>query len=170
MRHRGLIYVAGALAPFAVAVGLVPSAGAKGGKPKGHASPCTVFVTTEVPSNETVVLPSAAQGQQWGSIACGGKTLGSGAQKQDFASPDTGDTSGTFTSYFRTGTVHGTFKLTQQEGSITTSNDFASANYVGTLKITGGSGTFKDAKGTGTLTCTTPDGIHFTYKEKIALK
>jgi hypothetical protein len=166
MRHRGRIYIAGVIAPFAVAAGLVPAAGAKGSK--GPKTPCTVVLTTAVPNNQTVVLPSAGQGQQWGSIRCG-KNLGSGAQKQDFTTPDTGDTTGKFTSYLGDGTMHGSFSLTEQEGQITTANQFAYASYTGTLKITGGSGAFKDAKGKGTSKCTTPDGIHFTCKEKLTL-
>jgi uncharacterized protein (DUF2147 family) len=156
--------MAAAVIPFAVAVGLVPVAGAKSAKPKGNA--CTVLVTSAVPGGETVVLPSASQGEQWGSIHCG-KKLGSGAEKQDFNSPDTGAVMGTFSSYLQTGTFHGSYSLTQQEGTFTGS--FASVSYAGKLKIKGGSGAFKGAAGTGTETCTSQDGLHFTCKEKLTL-
>jgi hypothetical protein len=171
MRTKGRIYIAGAIVPFAFAAGLAPAAGAakKGNTPKLKPYACTVFVTTQVPGNETVVLPSAGQGQQWGSIRCG-KRLGSGAQKQDFTNPDTGNTSGTFTSYLGTGTMHGTFAWTQGEGTLVTSSQFAAANYTGTFKVQGGSGAFKGAKGKGTVTCTTPDGLHFNCTEKLKLK
>lgn len=168
MRTRSHIYIAGVVVPLAFAAALAPAAGAKSHTPKVKPVTCAVFVTTQVPSDQTLVLPSPAQGQQWGSIQCG-KKLGWGAQKQDFSSPDTGDTSGRFTSYMGAGTFHGKFSLTQQEGTLTTSSQFASANYMGKLKITGGSGAFKGAKGTGTTTCATQDGLHFTCKEKVTL-
>jgi hypothetical protein len=165
---KGRIYIAGAVIPFAMAAGLLPAASAKSAKPKVKPFGCTVFVTTQVPGDETIVLPSAAKGQQWGSIRCG-KRLGWGAQKQEFSTPDTGDVSGTFTSYLRAGTFHGSFVLTQQEGTLTSASQFASASYTGRLKIAGGSGLYKSAKGRGTTTCTSQDGLHFKCVEKLAL-
>jgi hypothetical protein len=167
MRIRGRIYIAGAVVPFAFAAGLAPAAGAKSSKPKTSPVSCTVLVTTEVPTTSTVVLPSAAQGEQWGAIHCG-KKLGSGAQRTVFKAPDTGDVTGTFASWFGTGAIRGKYMLTQSEGQLTTPSQFAFTSYTGTIKVTGGLGAFQGAKGTGTTTCTSQDGLHFKCHEKLS--
>lgn len=172
MRRRSRIYLTGAIAPLALAAGLVPASAAKKlKKPSGPAGTpvnCVALVTTEVPSGQTVVLPSAAKGQQWGTIRCG-TNVGSGASRAGFKSPDTGDLLGKFTSWFGAGTMSGTFKLTQQEGALTNPNQFAFVSYTGTLKVTGGTGTFKGAAGTGTATCTSQDGLHFRCRQRLGL-
>jgi hypothetical protein len=153
--------------PLVVAVGFVSSAGANSTKPKAPLVSCTVSVTSQVPAGETVVLPSASQGQQWGSIECG-KKLGSGVEHSVFKSPDTGDVSGTFKAYFTSGLLRGKYALTQQEGTLSTS--FTSASYTGTVIVTGGTGAFNGARGKGTISCASPDGLHFTCNEKLSFK
>ena len=174
MGRRQRIYVAGAIAPLALAAGLAPVAVAKKSKPSKPGAPsgtpvtCAALVTTEVPSNQTVVLPSPAQGTQWGPIRCGGP-LGRGAAGMGFKSPVSGDLVGTFSSWFGTGAMHGKYRLTQQEGLLTNPNQFAFASYTGKLTITGGTGSLNGASGSGTATCTSQDGLHFRCKEKLGL-
>jgi hypothetical protein len=74
-----------------------------------------------------------------------------------------------FQLYFLTGTLDGKYVLTPQEGNFSPTT-FTETDYLGTLTITGGTGAYKGAKGTGTMTCTTPDGIHTTCTDKLKLK
>jgi hypothetical protein len=70
--------------------------------------------------------------------------------------------------YFHTGAIHGQFKLIPQEGSFNGSN-FNEVDWLGTLTILGGTGTYQGAKGTGTMKCKTLDGIHTTCTDKLKL-
>jgi hypothetical protein len=70
-----------------------------------------------------------------------------------------------FKLWLPTGTVHGTFDLTPQEGAFSPTG-FSETDYLGTLTVTGGTGLFQGAKGTGTSTCKTLDEIHTSCTDK----
>jgi len=48
-------------------------------------------------------------------------------------------------------------------------NSFAASSYTGTITIKGGTGAYQKAKGTGTLTCQSPDSVHLTCVEHLKL-
>jgi hypothetical protein len=115
---------------------------------------CTYKLTSLVP-------PTATKGDDFGFVRCG-RPLGRGAHHDRFTNMPTLDTAGssvgTFTDYFKTGTVHGRFKLTYAVAADGT------ATYTGTFRDTGGTGSFKHVKGSGKLTGTSPDGVHSTFR------
>jgi len=149
----------------------VAAAVAASNKPKTKTKPVTVACTTSVAvmiaPGDTGVTPPAAQGSEYGSASCG-KPLGKGVQADTFTVPDSGDTLASYTMYFKTGTIYGTYDLTPQEGSFTDTN-FTEVDSLGTLTVTGGTGVDTGAKGTGTMTCTTLDGIHTSCTDKLVL-
>lgn len=155
-----------------VGVALAPAASSKTPKPhkqKPVAVTCRTSVSTQVPAGQTEVIPPESQGANYGSADCP-KLFGSGMEVDQFTVPDTGDTVGSFTDYFDTGTIRGTFDLTPQEGSLgSTGTGFAETDYTGVLTITRGSGTFVHYKGTGTSTCVSPDGVHTTCTQKLKI-
>jgi hypothetical protein len=164
------ICVAGAavLCPLAFMVG---SAGAAKSKTKTSANPgpkivCSTKTSIMVPSGDNAVLPPAQQGGEYGTASCA-KPLGVGVQKDVFTVPASGDTVAKYTLYFDTGTLHGTYDLTPTGG---TSQNFLETDWTGTMKVTGGTGAFKGAKGTGTMVCKTMDGIHSTCTDKLHVK
>ena len=82
--------------------------------------------------------------------------------------PDSGVNQATYQMYFPTGTIHGKYALTPSEGDFGPTT-FTETDYLGTLTITGGTGTYKGAKGIGTMTCNTLDGIHTTCTDRLKL-
>jgi len=134
---------------------------------------CHISLSTAPPAGSPAVAQPPSGGTQAGPIHCPTASFGAGVQWDSFKVPDSGDTIGTFTQYFDAGSIHGTFDLTPQEGSGNlTSTSFESESWLGTLKVTGGTGIYKgmkSKKGTGTLTCTSPDSVHLTCKEKVKL-
>jgi hypothetical protein len=98
-------------------------------------------------------------------VKCG-KPLGAGVQADRFTVPASGDTVAKFTLYFATGSLHGTYDLTPQEGAL----NFMSVAYQGTVKVDGGTGAFQGITGTGALRCKTPDGIHTNCTDRLKLK
>jgi hypothetical protein len=130
----------------------------------GHVT-CTTNVAVTIAAGDTGVTPPAQQGTEYGTASCG-KLFGPGVQTDKFTVADTGDTVADYTLYFRTGSIHGTYDLTPQEGAF----NFLAVDYLGTLKVAGGTGAFQGMKGTGDMTCTSLDGIHTTCKDKLKLK
>jgi hypothetical protein len=128
---------------------------------------CKTNVGIMVPNGDTGVTPPVQKGSESGAAVCG-KLFGSGVQADKFNVPDTGNTLGQYWMYFHTGAIHGQFKLIPQEGSFNGSN-FNEVDWLGTLTILGGTGTYQGAKGTGTMKCKTLDGIHTTCTDKLKL-
>jgi hypothetical protein len=118
-----------------------------------------------IDSGSTDVTPPVSAGHEYGSATCG-KLLGRGIQSDTFSTTDSGDTAATFTIYFRNGTIRGKYDLTPQEASF----NFTTVDYDGAMTVTGGTGQFFGAKGTGTMTCESPDGIHTSCSDKLTLK
>jgi hypothetical protein len=167
--RRRICVVGAALSavPLAFGVSLATAATSKP-KIKPTKVTCTTNIGVMIASGDTGVVPPAQQGTEYGQATCG-KLLGSGVQVDRFTVPDSGDIVATFKLFFPTGTVHGTYDLTPQEGTFTGTN-FTEVDSIGTLMVLGGSGTFKGVKGTGTMTCKTLDGIHTSCSEHLKLK
>lgn len=167
MRRR-ICIVGVALGASALVFGAVAAvaAVAAGGKPVTKVT-CTSHVGIVVATGDSTVTPPVKQGNEYGTVACG-KRLGSGVQADGFTVPDSGDTLAHYQMYFPTGTIHGKYDLTPQEGSFGGSS-FSEADYVGKLTVTGGTGSFQGAKGTGTMVCKTLDGIHTRCTDKLKL-
>lgn len=130
-------------------------------------STCKTDMGITVAVGDSEVTPPVAQGVEFGSAKCG-KVFGKGVQRDSFLVPDSGDNKASYVLYFPTGTIHGKYVLTPQEGDFSTTS-FTEADYLGTLTITGGTGTYQGAKGVGTMTCKTLDGIHTTCTDKLKL-
>jgi hypothetical protein len=144
---------------------LAPAAGASSNP---NLVRCTGKLATEIPAGQTEVIPPN-QGKQFGAVQCG-KGIGAGLQKNSFKlHSSTGNLTGSFTAYFKNGTIKGKFKLTPQEGSLGNLNapTFGAAGYAGTVNGLSGTGAFASATGTGTMTITSTDGIHFKLVEKL---
>jgi hypothetical protein len=135
-------------------------------KTKPIAVVCTTDVGIMIAPGDTAVVPPAAEGSEYGSASCG--KLGKGVQSDAFTVPDSGDSLATYTMYFPTGTIRGAYDLVPQEGSFMGTN-FTEVDSLGTLTVTGGTGVFQGAKGTGTMTCKTLDGIHTSCTDKLKL-
>jgi hypothetical protein len=145
-----------------------------GAKPKSSAgfkpvakSTCKTDMGITVAVGDSNVTPPVAQGVEFGSARCG-KVFGKGVQRDAFLVPDSGENKASYVLYFPTGTIHGKYVLTPQEGDFTPTS-FTETDYLGTLTITGGTGTYEGAKGVGTMTCKTLDGIHTTCTDKLKL-
>jgi hypothetical protein len=167
--RRRICLVGAALSASSLAFGVAPVLAAKKKmtKPaiKAVSPTCTTNVGIMIPSSASEITPPVQSGNEYGTASCGG-VLGRGVQSDTFSVPDSGDTVAIYTLYFHGGTIHGTYHLIPQEGSFS----FLTVNYRGTLTIKGGSGAFLGAKGTGTMTCETLDGIHATCTDKLKLK
>jgi hypothetical protein len=87
-------------------------------------------------------------------------------QRDDFTVDDGGDTRATFTWFYNTGTLHGRYTLTPQEGPL----NFLKVDYDGRLTVTGGTGTLKGIMGDGVMTCASADGIHASCTTKLKLR
>ena len=153
--------------PLAVGVAIAPAAKPKSHAAKPVASTCTVNVSTSIPAGATTLDPPVDQGSQYGSIACG-RPFRMGAQVDHFQVADSGDTVGPFTMYFATGSIHGTLDLTPTEGPAP-GVSFIEVDYTGTLTVTGGTGAYRKAGGSGTLTCKSPDEVHMTCTDRLKL-
>jgi hypothetical protein len=175
VKRISLVGVALVASSLAIAVTVVP-AGAKTSKGKTKtvkAKPvkveatCTSDVSIAVLPGQTQVVPPVNQGHEYGLVSCG--TLGKGVQSESLTLQDTGNYVGTYTEYFDTGTIHGTYTLIPGDSIPTGPTTFNAANYTGTATVVGGTGAYRKAIGTGTLTCSTPDSIHSSCSEKLKL-
>ena len=167
MRRRicvvGIALSVGPLALLAGATGAVAKS-SKSKKVKSVNVSCHVATSIAVAAGATQVLAPVASGDEFGMASCGG-TLGGGVQRDSFNVPTSGDTLATYTLYFGTGTLRGTYDLTPQSTGL----NFYSTTWMGTLKVTGGTGAFKGYKGTGTMSCVSNDGVHTTCTDKLKL-
>ena len=131
-------------------------------------STCKLSLATVAPPGQPVNLPGSQSGVQWGDTNCSG--LKSGATRDTFTVADSGNLSGNIQHWFRGGTVYGTYALTPgSAGGPPTATSFGAASFTGTVKLTAGQGALSGATGTGTLSCSTPDGTHFNCTEKLKL-
>jgi hypothetical protein len=145
-----------AVAVIAAAGAVVGGIGTASAAKKAKKISCTFTLTSQEP-------PTATSGEDFGFVKCP-KPFGKGLQYDKFtvapATTTTGTASGPFKDYFDTGTTKGLYKLNYTVTGPT------SVSYTGTFKYSGGTAAFKHAKGSGTLTCTSPDGVHTTCTSK----
>lgn len=142
------------------------------GTPAATKLTCHLSLTTVPPYGFSTVAQPTPRGLQYGSVHCGRAAIGGGVVADSFVVPDSGNTVGKFTQYFSTGTVRGSFNLAPLEGGPISVSSFESQNWLGTFKITGGTGIYsgiKSMKG-GVLACSSPDSVHLACTEKVRLK
>lgn len=165
MRRR-ICVVGAALSVFLLAIG-VASATASKSKSRGSNKPvavtCHAKTSIGVPAGQTGVTPPVSKGSEYGTATCG--KLGHGVQSDKFNIASSGDTLATYTWYLPTGTIRGKYDLTPQEGTL----NFLAVTYTGSIKVTGGTGAFAGTKGTGTMTCSSPDSVHTSCTDKLKL-
>lgn len=126
---------------------------------------CALALTQQIPAGETAVNQADTSGTKVGTVTCG-KLFGSGLAEMAFTIPDSGNLVGTTKQYFTLGSMHGSYVLVPDPAE---GDSFAASSYTGTLKIKGGTGVYQLAKGTGTLTCTSPDSVHLHCVEHLKL-
>lgn len=160
-------------ASLTVSAVMAVSAGAKTGSTgKLFRMNCKMSLATVPAQDSNVVDQPAAHGSQYGPFHCGQPLLfGGGVAADSFTVPDSGDTVGTFTQYFKSGTVKARFDLTPQEADFS-STSFEGQSWQGTVKVLRGTGLYKGirSKKPGTMTCTSEDSVHLSCSEKIKLK
>jgi hypothetical protein len=129
-------------------------------------------LTTTPPADSNVVLIGDA-GTQYGRSFCAKSGFGAGIIADSFTVPDSGDTVGTYTEYFRAGTVFGKFDLTPLEGTGISDTGFGTQSWTGTITVRGGTGVYQGIaraqgkKGIGTMNCTSPDSVHLSCTETV---
>lgn len=131
---------------------------------------CKPRLTTQVAAGATTITQGAPSGTMFGASGCG-KPLGAGVTRAIYSlDADSGDLTGTIQQWFNGGSVFGTFDLAPaQPSGPPTSSSFAQEAYSGTVKIKGGTGTAKGATGSGKMTCTTSDALHYSCTETVKL-
>ena len=131
---------------------------------------CKLTLTTQADAGTTAVTAGGESGSQFGDATCPTPLRG-GALKATFTQDDSGDLSGSIQHWFKTGTVYGTYSL--QPGAPVgppTSTSFGQAAFTGTMTIKGAGGALSGTTGTGKLTCSTDDSVHYSCTEKLSLK
>jgi hypothetical protein len=129
---------------------------------------CTVSETLAPPTGSDAVTPPVSSGTMYGSSSCNAPVgAGLGSATQTLA--DSGDLTGKWWHYGKTGAIEGTYDWTQSQSQQSNPTSFFSEAYTGTMTVTKGTGAFKGATGTGTSTCNTPDSVHFSCTETIKL-
>jgi hypothetical protein len=129
---------------------------------EGTGSPTKVTCTRHL---QTV---SPTTGENFGTVSCG-RVFGNGVQHTPSVtvtptSQSTATGSGSFKRFFDAGTIRGTFKITS------TATPAGVVTYVGSAKISGGTGAYAHARGTAKLACESQDrGLHATCTEKLTL-
>jgi hypothetical protein len=166
----GFAVTAIAAASLAVGVGIATAANG------ATVLKCHMSLSVTPPQGSASVDQPPAQGTQYGPLHCRTSSFGAGIEQLSFNVPDTGDMVGKYAQYFGDGSVRGTFDLAPQEGSGNLNpNNFESQSWIGTLKVTGGTGAFKGIagvkgrKGLGVFKCNSPDSVHLTCTEKVRL-
>jgi hypothetical protein len=124
---------------------------------------CKLKIATQIPADDVTVTPGQT-GVQYGTAGCGKLR---GVESDTFTLDDAGDMVAPFTLWFAGGTLAGKFTLTPSAQGAPTSTGFSAESYVGTAKITGGSGAWAKSTGKATLKCSTPDGAHFSCTESL---
>jgi hypothetical protein len=163
-RRICLVGAALSVCPLAFVAGNATAASTKSKSPVTKVA-CASKTSIMVASGDTSVSPPVSQGSEYGPVNCGGP-LGNGVLSDSFTVPASGDTVAKYTMFLHTGTVHGTYDITPQPGSL----NFLETDWTGTLKVLGGTGAYKGATGTGTMKCKTLDGIHTTCTDKLKVK
>jgi hypothetical protein len=148
-------------AAVAVAATLVGATAAAAGAGTGsHADvTCTLQAQT--------LAPPGTSGEDFGTVDCA-SFFGKGVQHDMLTvtptSPTTATATGPFKQFFDSGTIHGTVKFTASatsDGGVT---------YNGVAKISGGTGAYKDVRGSAKLKCRSADGgTHTTCTVKARL-
>ncbi len=131
---------------------------------------CTMQLNTAPPAGQPNVDQPPAQGSQYGPVHCTRKGFGTGLAGDTFTVPDSGDNVGTYVQYMHDGSITGKFDISPNQDVSLSSDTFTSETYTGTLTIVKGSGIYKGIKekrGTGVLSCTSPDTVHLSCTEKI---
>ena len=131
---------------------------------------CNLTLSTTPPAGSASVDQPPSQGSQYGNVSCPAKAFGGGVESDAFTVPDSGDTVGSYVDYFHAGSIHGEFDLTPIETTFDPSVNFLSESWQGTWTVTGGTGVYKgitEKRGTGAISCTSPDTVHLTCSEKI---
>jgi hypothetical protein len=157
----------------AAALSVVPLAfGAAAAAAHTHAAVATTKVVCKTslsiaiaPGATSVDANNVPSGHEYGSATCG-KFLGQGVQADRFSAEPSGIIVVKYTLYFATGTLRGTYELTAQNDSL----NFTASDYVGTLTVKGGTGAYRGMTGTGTMTCSSADGIHSACTAHLKLK
>jgi hypothetical protein len=129
---------------------------------------CRLAIAEQVPAGATGINPADTQGTEFGTTACG-KVLGSGVAVLPFTVPSDGSLRGTFHDYFATGTIHGKYVLIPGNSAPSSPSTFATERFTGTVTVSGGTGAYEGAKGTGTLRCVTTDAVHYSCVEHLRL-
>lgn len=129
---------------------------------------CQLSLSVQVPSGDVDVTQGSTDGTEYGSTACG-TPLGKGVESLSFTTDAGGDLLGNWQQYFKAGTVYGAYDLTPVSTGPTTPSTFTAASYSGTVTLKAGTGTDKGDTGTGTLTCSTQDVIHYSCTERLKL-
>ena len=124
---------------------------------------CKLKIATQIPGDDVTVTPGQT-GVQYGTAGCGKLR---GVESDTFAVDDAGNMVAPFTLWFKGGTLSGRFTLTPTVQGPPTSSGFSAERYAGTAKITGGSVTWHNATGSGTLKCSTRDGANFSCTESL---
>lgn len=166
MRRRYLFVVTAVMASsLAVGVGIAVAAA-----PTAKRLTCHISLGTVPPPGSATVNQPSSQGSQYGPLHCGQAT-GGGVMSDAFTVPDTGNTVGTYTQYFKAGSISGSFNLTPSEAGPISVMSFESQDWTGTVKITHGTGVYSGIKSTrrGVMKCSSPDSVHLTCTEKISV-
>lgn len=165
---KGIYLLGAAITAAAVlSVGVAESAAAgKGGK--GTKATCKLALTAQIPSGSTTATPGTENGAQFGAAQCH-KPLGNGVQADTFNLMASGNLQGKYKQYFDLGSLSGSYTLTPVGGSPPSPSTFSTESYTGKARISTGTGTYQGARGTGTVSCSSVDGVHFTCTEKIRL-
>jgi hypothetical protein len=129
---------------------------------------CKLTLTLQAPSGEVDVTPGATAGAQYGRTTCA-TPLGAGIERNTFTSDAGGTLTGQWQQYFNGGTLYGGYSLTPADSGPPTATSFTSVSYAGTLVVKAGTGTDKKATGTGSMKCSSADGVHYACTEHIKL-
>lgn len=129
---------------------------------------CAIAVTEQIPAGGVTINTGDTHGASLGTVTCG-KLLGSGLAWMSFTVPASGNLVGGFKQYYATGSMHGKYVLVPTDSNSPQPSTFSAASYAGTLTVDGGTGAYHNAKGKGTITCRTPDSIHFSCTEHLKL-
>ena len=121
---------------------------------------CTIHLIAVKP-------PRTITAENFGTIACS-PPFGEGVQHDSSVVTPATQFSGSFTGphqqFFETGSLHGHFTI-----SYVTDPTTLAVTYNGTIGVDGGTGKFKNVRGSGTLTGGSPDAIRSTITEELTL-
>jgi hypothetical protein len=141
-------------------------------KPHAALLHCVSSPTTVPPTGQANVDQPPDSGTQYGPATCSTTGFGAGIMSDSFTVPDSGDMVGTYTQYFDGGTVKGTFDLPAGESPPIGTTGFYSQNFAGQITVTSGTGVYKGVKGKnskGTMSCSSPDSVHFSCTENVTV-